>query len=186
MWVWDAGAPQLTIGVSRTGNLPHYLIAYLFYTFAFPLCCFTHIRSRSAWLRVVKRVPCHVLETRKPHVMDGRVVSRGPSASRSATPSRNLASLPWTLPQHQYLPRSALKHTLPLRHPLSTTSWSFHPFYAITAYLGMIMPFLVLSLSRFAILILYATTLIIRELVPCKCLISASPLSAHELDLWRP
>jgi hypothetical protein len=25
----------------------------------------------------VKRVPCHVLETRKPHVMDGRVVSRG-------------------------------------------------------------------------------------------------------------
>jgi hypothetical protein len=25
----------------------------------------------------VKRAPCHVLETRKPHVMDGRVVSRG-------------------------------------------------------------------------------------------------------------
>jgi hypothetical protein len=27
--------------------------------------------------RAVKRVPCHVLETRMPHVMDGRVVSRG-------------------------------------------------------------------------------------------------------------
>jgi hypothetical protein len=25
----------------------------------------------------VKRVPCHVLETRKPHVMDDCVVSRG-------------------------------------------------------------------------------------------------------------
>jgi hypothetical protein len=77
MWVWDAGAPQLTIGVPRTGILPHYLIAYLFYTFAFPLCCSTHIRSRSTWLRAVKRVPCHVLETRMSHVMDGRDVSRG-------------------------------------------------------------------------------------------------------------
>jgi hypothetical protein len=28
-------------------------------------------------LRAVKRVPCHVLETRMSHVMDGRVVSRG-------------------------------------------------------------------------------------------------------------
>jgi hypothetical protein len=41
------------------------------------LCCFAHILSRSTWLRAVKRVPCHVLETRMPHVMDGRVVSRG-------------------------------------------------------------------------------------------------------------
>jgi hypothetical protein len=65
------------MGVSRTGILPQYLIAYLFYTFAFRLCCFAHIRSRSTWHRVVKRVPCHVLETRKPHVMDSRVVSRG-------------------------------------------------------------------------------------------------------------
>jgi hypothetical protein len=77
MWVWDAGAPQLTIGVSRTGILPHYLIADLLYTFAFPLCCFAHIRSRSTLLRAVKRVPRHVLETRMPHVMDDRVVSRG-------------------------------------------------------------------------------------------------------------
>jgi hypothetical protein len=77
MWVWDAGAPQLTIGVPRTGIPPHFLITYLFYTFIFPLCYFTHIRSHSTWLRVVKRVPCQVLETRKPHVMDGRVVSRG-------------------------------------------------------------------------------------------------------------
>jgi hypothetical protein len=36
------------------------------------LCCFVHIRSRSTWLHAVKRVPCHVLETRMPHVMDGR------------------------------------------------------------------------------------------------------------------
>jgi hypothetical protein len=72
MRVWDAGAPQLTIGVPRTGILPHYHIAYLFSTFAFPLCC-----SRSTLLRAVKRVPCHVLETRMSHVMDGRVVSRG-------------------------------------------------------------------------------------------------------------
>jgi hypothetical protein len=77
MWVWDAGAPQLTIGVPRTGILPHYLIAYLFYTFASPLYYFAHIRSRSTWLRAVKRVPCHVLETRMSHVKDGRVVSRG-------------------------------------------------------------------------------------------------------------
>jgi hypothetical protein len=27
-------------------------------------------------LRAVKRVPCHVLETRMPHVMDSRVASR--------------------------------------------------------------------------------------------------------------
>jgi hypothetical protein len=40
-------------------------------------------------------------------------------------------------------------------HPLSSiTSRSFHPFYAIASYLGMIMPFLVLSPSRFAIVIL--------------------------------
>jgi hypothetical protein len=77
MWVWDAGAPQLVIGVSRTGILPHYLIAYLFYTFAFPLCCFTHIHSRSTWLRAVKRVPCRVLQARMSPVMDGRDVSRG-------------------------------------------------------------------------------------------------------------
>jgi hypothetical protein len=77
MWVWDAGAPQLTIGVPQTGILPHYLIADLLYTFAFPLCCFVHIRSRSTLLHAVKRVPCHVLETRMPHVMDGHVVSRG-------------------------------------------------------------------------------------------------------------
>jgi hypothetical protein len=69
-------SPELTIGVSRTAILPHYLIADL-YTFAFPLCCFAHICSRSTLLRAVKRVPCHVLETRMPHVMDGRVVSRG-------------------------------------------------------------------------------------------------------------
>jgi hypothetical protein len=47
------------------------------YTTAFPLCCFAHILSRSTWLRTVKPVMCHVLETRMPHVMDGCVVSRG-------------------------------------------------------------------------------------------------------------
>jgi hypothetical protein len=42
------------------------------------LCAASHItRSRSTWLHAVKRVPCHVLETRMSHVMDGRVVSRG-------------------------------------------------------------------------------------------------------------
>jgi hypothetical protein len=77
VWVWDAGALQLAIGVPRTGILAHVRITYLSYTTAFPLCCFAHIRSRSTWLRAVKRVPCHVLETRMPHVMDGCVVSRG-------------------------------------------------------------------------------------------------------------
>jgi hypothetical protein len=77
MWVWDAGAPQLTIGVPRTGIPPHFLITYLFYTFIFPLCCFTHILSRSTWLRAVKHVPCRVLEARMSPVMDGRVMSRG-------------------------------------------------------------------------------------------------------------
>jgi hypothetical protein len=77
MWVWDAGAPRPVTGVPRTGILPHVRITYLSYTTAFPLCCFAHIRSRSTLLRVVKRVPCHVLETRMPHVLDGRVVSRG-------------------------------------------------------------------------------------------------------------
>jgi hypothetical protein len=77
MWVWDAGAPQLTNGVPRTGTLPHVRITYLSDTTAFPLCCFAYTRSRSTWLRAVKRAPCLVLETRMPHVMDGRVVSRG-------------------------------------------------------------------------------------------------------------
>jgi hypothetical protein len=70
-------SPELTIGVSRTAILPHYLIANLLYTFAFPLCCFTHIHSRSTWLRAVKRVPCRMLEARMSPVMDGRDVSRG-------------------------------------------------------------------------------------------------------------
>jgi hypothetical protein len=77
MWVWDAGALQLAIGVPRIGILPHVRIAYLSYTTAFPLCCFAHNCSRSTWLRALKRVPCHVLETRMPHVMDDCVVSRG-------------------------------------------------------------------------------------------------------------
>jgi hypothetical protein len=37
MWVWDAGAPQLSIGVPRTGIVPHVRIAYLSYTTTFPL-----------------------------------------------------------------------------------------------------------------------------------------------------
>jgi hypothetical protein len=55
------------------------------------LHCFTHIRSRSTWLHAVKRVPCHVLETRMPLVMDGRVVSRG-LCFMLGNPVRNLAS----------------------------------------------------------------------------------------------
>jgi hypothetical protein len=77
MWVWDAGAPQLAIVVPRTRILPHVRIAYLFYTFIFPLCYFTHNLSRSTWLRAVKHVPCCGLETRMLHVMVGRVVRRG-------------------------------------------------------------------------------------------------------------
>jgi hypothetical protein len=38
MWAWDAGAPQLAIGVLQTGILPHVRITYLSYTTAFPLC----------------------------------------------------------------------------------------------------------------------------------------------------
>jgi hypothetical protein len=75
--LWDAGAPQSAIGVPRTRLLPHDRITYLSYTTSFPLCYFVHICSCSTWPRVVKRVPCHVLETRMSHVMDGRVVSRG-------------------------------------------------------------------------------------------------------------
>jgi hypothetical protein len=77
MWVLGAGAPQLAIGMPQTGILPHVRFAYLSYITAFPLCCFAHIRSRSTWLRAVKRVLYDVLETSMPHVMDGRVVSRG-------------------------------------------------------------------------------------------------------------
>jgi hypothetical protein len=36
MWVWDAGAPHLAIGVPRTGILPHVRIAYLSDTTAIP------------------------------------------------------------------------------------------------------------------------------------------------------
>jgi hypothetical protein len=69
------------------------------------------------------------------------------TASRTATPSCNLASLPWMMPHHQYMPCSALKHTLPHRYPMSVTSWSFHPLWAVATYLGMIMPFLVIFAS---------------------------------------
>jgi hypothetical protein len=106
-------------------------------------------------------------------------------ASRSATPSRNLAALPWTLPHHQYLPRSALKHTLPLRHPISVTSWSFHILRFVAAYLGMIMPLLVYLQSRLAIIFHCANASIPCELKPSKCLMSSSPLSACELVSLR-
>jgi hypothetical protein len=76
MWVWDAGAPQLAIGMTRIGTLSQVHITCLSFA-AFPWCYFAYTRSRSTWLRAVKRAPCHVLETRMPHVMDGRVVSRG-------------------------------------------------------------------------------------------------------------
>jgi hypothetical protein len=72
-----SAAPEPAIGMPRTGLLPHDRITYLSYTTTFPLCYFTHIRSCSTWPRAVKRVPCHVLETRMSDVMDGRVVSRG-------------------------------------------------------------------------------------------------------------
>jgi hypothetical protein len=77
MWIWDAGAPQLAIGVPRIRILPHVHITYLSCTSAFPLCRFVYICSRSTWLCAVKCAPCHVIETRMPHVMDSRVVSRG-------------------------------------------------------------------------------------------------------------
>jgi hypothetical protein len=77
MWVWDAEAPQLSIVVPLIGFLSHVRITYLSYTTTFPLCCIAHIRSRSTWLHVVKRVPCHVLGTGMSHVMDGCAVSRG-------------------------------------------------------------------------------------------------------------
>jgi hypothetical protein len=46
------------------------------------LCCLPLVLLRvypfSLYMAsTVKRAPCHVLETRMPHVMDGRVVSRG-------------------------------------------------------------------------------------------------------------
>jgi hypothetical protein len=42
MWVWDAGTPQLVIGMSWTGILSHDRIAYLSYTAPSTLCCFAH------------------------------------------------------------------------------------------------------------------------------------------------
>jgi hypothetical protein len=71
-----AGASQLAIGVTRTGILSQVRITCLSFA-AFPWCYFAYTRSSSTWLHVVKRAPCHVLETRMLHVMDGRVVSRG-------------------------------------------------------------------------------------------------------------
>jgi hypothetical protein len=65
------------------------------------------------------------------------------SASRTATPRCNLATSPWSTPHREHMPRCAPEHALS-HHPfLSITSRSFHPFYAITAHLGMEMPLLV-------------------------------------------
>jgi hypothetical protein len=60
MWVWDAGTPQLVIGVSRTGILPHDHIAYLSYTTASALCCFVHspLRLYDATCCEACIVPC--------------------------------------------------------------------------------------------------------------------------------
>jgi hypothetical protein len=69
----------------------------------------------------VKRVPCRVLEARMSPVMDGRDVSRG-HCFTNGNPELQPSSLPWMMPHHQYMPRSALKHTLPHRHPMSVTS----------------------------------------------------------------
>jgi hypothetical protein len=136
MWVWDAGAPQLAIGVPRTGILPHVRIAYLSYTTAFPLCCFTHIHSRSTWLCAVKRVPCHVLEPRTPHVMDGRVVSRGlcftlgnPGLQPSCLAMVDAASLVhvvWRPSAHPVTSPSNIGHKLILSSPPSGSRISWH------------------------------------------------------------
>jgi hypothetical protein len=135
-------------------------------------------------VRAAKRVPYHVLVTGMLGVMDGRVVSRG-LCSCTTTPRCNLATSPWSTPHRQHMPHCAPEHALSHHPLLSITSRSFHPFYAIAAYLGMIMPFLVLSPSHFSIIILCATTLTVSELVPCKCLISASPLPDCGQDhLW--
>jgi hypothetical protein len=85
------------------------------------------------------------------------------SASRLTTMSRNLVALPWTWPHQQYMPHSALQHTLPHHHSISIASWPFHLFWAVAAYLGMVMPFLI-SLPHSAIIVLCTSALIIREL----------------------
>jgi hypothetical protein len=77
MWVWDAGTPQLVIGVLRTGILPHVRIAYLSYTATSSLCCFAHNPLLLYDAIAVKRVPCRVLGAMMSPVMDGRVMSRG-------------------------------------------------------------------------------------------------------------
>jgi hypothetical protein len=40
------------------------------------------------------------------------------------------------------MPHSALKHTFPLCHQISVTSWSVPPLWVVTAYFGMVMTFL--------------------------------------------
>jgi hypothetical protein len=131
MWVWDAGAPQLAIDVSRIGNLPHVRITYLSYTTAFPLCCFAHIRSRSTWLRAVKRVPCHVLETRMSHVMDGRVMSRG-----LLLHARQPRAATW-LPSHGHFRITSTWRVAPLSMPYHIT----------TQYRSQVDPFIFSELS---------------------------------------
>jgi hypothetical protein len=89
----------------------------------------------------VKRVPCHVLETRKSHVMDGRVVSRGlclTLGNPGPQPSCLAMVVAASLVHAAWRPK-ACPVTSP---PISVTSWSFYLLWAVTIYLGMIMPFL--------------------------------------------
>jgi hypothetical protein len=75
-----------------------------------------------------------------PRVMDGRAVSRGLCFTHGnpALQPSYFAMDNTVLPTHTSLhSEHALSH-----HPLlSITSRSFHPFHAVAAYLGMIMPF---------------------------------------------
>jgi hypothetical protein len=76
-----------------------------------------------------------------PRVMDGRAVSRGLcfTLGNAALQPSYFAMDNTISPTHTFLrSEHALSH-----HPLlSITSRSFHPFHAIAAYLGIVMPFL--------------------------------------------
>jgi hypothetical protein len=117
-------------------------------------------------------------------VLDGRAVSRGPyfPHGNPALQPSYFAMDNTVSPTHTSLrSEHALSH-----HPLlSITRRSFHPFHAVAAYLGMIMPFLVYVQSRLAIIFCCANASFLCELKPSKCLISSSPLSACELDSLR-
>jgi hypothetical protein len=139
MWVWDAGAPQLAIGVPQTGILP--MFASLIFPTPLPSLCAARAYPLSLYLSSCCEacaVPC---AWNQDVARDGRPCRE----QRPLLYARNPKPQPSCLAM--VVAASLLSMHCRITTPISIASWPFHLFWAVTAYLGMVMPSLVVFSS---------------------------------------